>query len=308
MRNMGWMAATTDSNWPSAASLLRHEPIVGRRNVALFGVSTYATSVSPRSSTSTPAAVREALERYSTWSFRGRFDLAENVVLVDHGDVDDPDGEGGHERVADALATIEKFAAMTVILGGDNAVTWHALSALAKDHFDDFGLITLDAHLDMREGRSNGSPVRQLLDEGLDPRHVVQVGLGDFSNSAAYARESLDKGVRIIERDTFHREDAASIARHALEIASHGGRQVYVDIDLDAADRSVVPGCPASAPGGLSADEIRNFVREVTFNKSVVAIDFTEVDVEQDSPDQRTVRLAALLVLEALAGVRRRAA
>src|SRR5271154_3618357 len=305
---MGVMAATTDSHWPSAASLLRDEPIVGRRNVALLGVSTYATSVSTRSSTSTPAAVREALGRYSTWSFHGSFDLADSVVLVDHGDVENPDGEGGHERVADALATIEKFAALTVILGGDNAATWHALSAMGKDHFEDFGLITLDAHLDMREGRSNGSPVRQLLDEGLDPRHVVQVGLGDFSNSAAYARESSERGVRIIGRDTFHRDDAASIARHALEIASHGGRKVYVDIDLDVADRSVVPGCPASAPGGLSADEVRNFVREVTSFKSVVAIDFTEVDVDQDSPDQRTVRLAALLVLEALAGVRRRAA
>jgi formiminoglutamase len=302
------MSTSTDSLWPSAASLLRGEPIVGRRNVALLGVSTYLTSVSARSSTSTPAAIRAALERYSTWSFHGRFDLAENVVIVDHGDVEDPDGEGGHERVAAALAKIERFAALTVVLGGDNAATWHSLSAMAKEHFDDFGLITLDAHLDMREGRSNGSPVRQLLEEGLDPRHVVQVGLGDFSNSAAYARESLDRGVRIIERDAFHREDAASIARRALEIASHGGRKVYVDVDLDAADRSVVPGCPAAAPGGLSADELRNFVREVTSYKSVVAIDFTEVDVEQDSSDQRTVRLAALLVLEALAGVRRRAA
>ncbi|MCU1362685.1 MAG: formimidoylglutamase [Acidimicrobiaceae bacterium] len=302
------MAASTDAHWPSAASLLRDEPIVGRRNVALLGVSTFATSVSKRSATSTPAAVREALQRYSTWSFHGRFDLADNVVLVDHGDVDDPDGEGGHERVAAAFATIEKFAALTVILGGDNAATWHALSAVAKGHLEDFGLITLDAHLDMREGRSNGSPIRQLLDEGLDPRHVVQVGLGDFSNSAVYARESLDRGVRIIERHAFHREDAASIARRALEIASHGGRKVYVDVDLDVADRSVVPGCPASAPGGLSADELRNFVREVTSYKSVVAVDFTEVDAEQDSPDQRTVGLAALLVLEALAGVRRRAA
>jgi formiminoglutamase len=303
---MGPVPKTPDPNWPSAASLLRGEPIVGRRNVALFGVSTYATSVSSRSPESTPVAVRDALKLYSTWSFHGRFDLAENVVLVDHGDVEDPDGEGGHERVAEALAKTEKFAALTIVLGGDNAATWHALSALAKDHVDEYGLITLDAHLDMREGRSNGSPVRQLLDEGLDPRHVVQVGLGDFSNSAAYARESLDRGVRIIERDAFHREDAASIARRALEIASNGGRKVYVDIDLDVADRAEVPGCPAAAPGGLSADEIRNFVREVTSYKSVVAIDFTEVDVEEDSPDQRTVRLAALLMLEALSGVRRR--
>ena len=302
------MAETSDSNWPTAASLVRNEPIVGRRNVALFGVPTFETSVSKRSATSTPVAVREALAKFSTWSFHGRFDLAENVVLVEHGDVEDPDGEGGHERVAEALATTEKFAALTIVLGGDNAATWHAMGALMKDRVEEFGLITLDAHLDMREGRSNGSPVRQLLDEGLDPRHVVQVGLGDFSNSAAYARETLERGVRIIEREAFHREDAASIARRALEIASHGGRKVYVDIDLDCADRAVVPGCPAAAPGGLSADELRTFVREVTSHKSVVAIDFTEVDVDRDSADERTVRLAALLVLEALAGVRRRAA
>jgi formiminoglutamase len=40
----------------------------------------------------------------------------------------------------------------------------------------------------------------------------------------------------------------------------------------------------------------------------VVAIDFTEIDAEQDSIDRRTIRLAALLVLETLAGVLRRSA
>lgn len=38
------------------------------------------------------------------------------------------------------------------------------------------------------------------------------------------------------------------------------------------------------------------------------ALDVTEIDVDQDSPDGRTVRLGALVVLEALAGVQRRAA
>jgi formiminoglutamase len=269
-------------------------------------VSTFATSVSARSTTSTPAAVRAALERFSTWSFRDRIDLAEDVALVDHGNVEEPDGEGGHQRVADALAQIDASTTLRVILGGDNAATWHAMSALASDHFDEYGLVTLDAHLDMREGRSNGSPVRQLLNEGLDPHHLVQVGIDDFSNSPTYARASLEMGVTIIERDAFHRDDAAAVARRALAIASDGGRKVYVDIDLDCADRATVPGCPAAAPGGLSADELRRFVREVCSNESVVAIDFTEVDVERDSADERTVRLVALLVLEALAGVRRR--
>jgi formiminoglutamase len=248
--------------------------------------------------------VRAALDLYSTWSWSSRVDLGEYVAVVDHGDVDDPDGEGGHERVAEALSAIEQ--PLTMILGGDNAATWHAMSALMKERTQEFGLITLDAHLDMRDGRSNGSPVRQLLEEGLDGRHVVQVGLGDYANSPAYARDSQLAGCRIIDRDAFNREDAAVIARRALDVARQGGRKVYVDIDLDVADRSVVPGCPAAAPGGLRADEIRRFVRALATSKDVVAIDFTEVDVERDTPDGRTVRLAALLVLETLAGVQRR--
>jgi formiminoglutamase len=305
---MGSVATTHDSKWPSAVTLLHAEPVASRRNVALLGVSTYATSVSMRSASSTPAAIREALERYSTWSFDDHVDLAELVALVDYGDVDDPDGEGGSERVATALAAIDADLELTVVLGGDNAATWLALRALASESIGDYGLITLDAHLDMREGRSNGSPVRQLLDDGLDPRHVVQVGLGDFSNSAHYAKYALDAGVTIIGRDAFRREDVAAIARRALEVAGGDGRKVYVDIDLDVADQAVVPGCPAATPGGLSADEVRRFVREVTSSRSVVAIDFTEIDAEQDSIDRRTVRLAALLVLETLAGVQRRSA
>ena len=308
MPNMGFVAPARDTKWPSAATLLHAQPVVGRRNVALLGVSTFATSVSMRSASSTPAAIRDALERYSTWSFEDRVDLADRVAVVDYGDVEDPDGDGGSARVARALAGVSTDAELTIVLGGDNAATWHTLRALASDSFSDYGLITLDAHLDLRDGRSNGSPVRQLLDEGLDPHHVVQVGLADFSNSAPYARGALEAGVTIIGRDAFRREDVASIAKRALEVAGGDGRKVYVDIDLDVADRSVAPGCPAAAPGGLSADEIRTFVREVASSTSVVAIDFTEIDAEQDGIDRRTIRLAALLVLETLAGVQRRSA
>ena len=76
---------------------------------------------------------------------------------------------------------------------------------------------------------------------------------------------------------------------------------------MDVCDRSVVPGCPAAAPGGLSADELRQFVRLLCASPQVHVIDVTEIDVARDAPDERTVRLAALVVLEALSGyVRRR--
>ncbi len=300
------MAKTSDANWPSAATLLNDRPIENRRNVGLFGVPTYATSLTPRSSTSTPAAVRRALERFSTWSFSEAIDLCETIALVDYGDVDDPDGDGATDRLDQLIASIDQRIAMTIVLGGDNAATWRTLHSLSGGDYTNFGLVTLDAHLDLRDGCSNGSPVRQLLEAGLDGHHVVQVGLADFSNSAIYAQRAHDAGISVISRDVMRHESVEEAARRAVGIAGAGGRRVYVDIDMDAADQAAVPGCPAAAPGGLSADEMRRFVREIGVQHAVCAIDITEIDVERDGPDQRTVRLAALLVLEALAGVRRR--
>jgi formiminoglutamase len=68
-------------------------------------------------------------------------------------------------------------------------------------------------------------------------------------------------------------------------------------------DRAVAPGCPASAPGGISADDLRTLAFFLARGTQVRAIDITEVDAVADSSDRRTVRLAALLVLEVAAGL-----
>jgi formiminoglutamase len=303
---MAGVTMTNDPHWPSAASLVYDGLVADRRNVGLLGVFTYTTSLTARSWHSTPDAIREALERYSTWSYADGIDLAESMALVDYGDVFDPDGAEGSERVATAVSHFDDALAMALVLGGDNAATWHALRGLAGPALKEWGLIALDAHLDLRDGESNGSPVRQLLEAGLDGRHVVQIGLADFSNSPFYAARARDAGITVVSRDEMRGRAIEDVVQGALEIAGANRRHVYVDVDMDAADRSVVPGCPGAAPGGLSADEMRRFVRTVTSDARVRAMDITEIDVGRDSHDQRTVRLAALLVLEALAGVRRR--
>ncbi len=298
---------TSDQHWPSAASLLGDEPVTGRRLVSLVGVSTYLSSVTPRSWHSTPEAVRDALERYSTWSYSDGVDLADVVCVLDRGDVFDPDGEDANERVAAAICQ-DPEADLRLVLGGDNAATWRAMTALAGADLADWGLITLDAHLDLRDGVSNGSPVRQLLAEGLDARHVVQIGLADFSNSPYYAARARDAGITVVSRTSVAVRGLDAVIDDALAIAGADDRPVYVDVDLDVADRAVVPGCPAAAPGGLSAHDLRRAVGRLSADPRVRALDLTEVDVGRDSDDQRTVRLMALLVLEALAGVGRRSA
>jgi formiminoglutamase len=95
----------------------------------------------------------------------------------------------------------------------------------------------------------------------------------------------------------------SEVIAHALEIAGANGREIYVDVDVDVCDRSVAPACPASVPGGLSADELRQAANLVARDSRVRAIDITEIDAANDSEDGRTVRLAALLLLEIAAGL-----
>lgn len=75
-----------------------------------------------------------------------------------------------------------------MLLGGDNAVTRPALRTPLPD-LSTVGLLTLDAHHDVRGfhgGPTNGTPVRGLIEDGLLGAHVVQVGIGDLTNSRAY--------------------------------------------------------------------------------------------------------------------------
>ena len=66
-------------------------------DLAVLGVPTFATSISQTGAHATPAAVRRALGRLSTWSASRRVDLAELLAPWDRGDVEDPDvaGRGG---------------------------------------------------------------------------------------------------------------------------------------------------------------------------------------------------------------------
>lgn len=288
-------------------------------DVTVVGVPTSKTSLSPTNAHETPAAIREALRRCSTHlvaagsrAHRGseaEIVLDEALSIIDAGDVIDPDTEAGEQIAAQRIASLSARSELVVALGGDNACTVPAALGVAMAHggLAGAGLITLDAHHDLRDGRSNGSPVRRLIEMGLNPRHVVQIGIADFANSQAYRQRAKDLGITVIHRDELHDRSLTDVAAEALAIAGAGGGPIHVDLDVDVCDRSVAPGCPASVPGGLQAHELRRIARLLTADTRVRGLDIAEVDATADAPDARTVRLAALLVLEAAAGVALRA-
>ncbi|HWC35959.1 MAG TPA: arginase family protein [Mycobacteriales bacterium] len=297
-------AAGSDERWPKAADWLAGGPGDREVDLAVIGVPTFSTSISKTGAHATPAAVRRALGRLSTWSAARRLDVAELVNPWDRGDIDDPDDEvEGEWRVRKAVETVAAKARLLVLIGGDNALTYPAMAGLFAEDLRRAGLVTLDAHHDLREGRSNGTPVRDLITAGLPGENVVQVGIADWANSRSYATEAHARGVTVIGRGEVAERGIADCMREALDTAAVGGGGVYVDLDMDVCDRAVAPACPASLPGGLSASEVMRAAFLAGADPRVRAVDITEVDATRDAPDERTVRLAAMCLLEIAAGL-----
>lgn len=301
------MALSYDPLWPRAGGWPAFERTA---DAVLLGVPAWRTSLSPTGAHATPTAVREALQRYGT-ALMGPpvVDLNDVLRIADAGDVAEPDGDAGE---ADTIARVRELSAgaeLVIAIGGDNSLTYPvALGASAT------GLITFDAHFDLRDGISNGTPVRRLIQDvpaaspldttRVDPTRIVQIGIADFANSAAYAQRAADWGIRVITLDELRRRGIDAVVAEALEIAGAGSDpRVHLDIDVDVCDRAVAPGCPASIPGGLQAWELRALTRAVASDPRVVSADLAEVDATADADDARTVRLAALCVLELLAGL-----
>ena len=286
----------------------------GAWDAVILGAPAWRTSLSPTGAHATPAAIRDALRRYSpTLMGPPPIDLATVLRIADAGDIAEPDGPDGEAALRARVRALTAASGLVVTLGGDNSITY----AVAQGT-DAAGLITLDAHFDLRDGVSNGSPVRRLVEDGLDPARIVQIGIADFANSAAYAQRAADLGIRVVTLDELRRRGVDGVVAEAREVAggdtaaptpgTAASAGIHLDIDVDVCDRAVAPGCPASVPGGLAAWELRALVRALAGDPRVRSADIVEVDATADAADGRTVRLAALCVLDLLAGVHARRA
>jgi formiminoglutamase len=266
-----------DPLWPRAGDWPVQDGTLA--DLILVGAPSSELSLSPSQAHLTPDAVREALRRYS---------FETPLKIMDSGQ------------------RLHVLTRLLVALGGDNSVTVPVARARWGSRILSAGMVTLDAHHDLRDGHSNGSPVRELIEAGLDGSRVVQVGIEPFANSDAYRARARDFGITVITRADVARRGIDDAMAEALEIAGGAGGPVHVDLDVDVCDRSVAPACPASVPGGLSAMELRTAARLAGQHPLVESIDLVEVDAAADAPDGRTVRLVALCVLEAARGLEAR--
>jgi formiminoglutamase len=288
------------SSWPNLSDL-----VVGVENsapVGLIGAPLAAGSITPGRCDLAPALLRQTFRRI------GRYDVEcvreISTEISDRGDVKlaSLSIEEATGPLTEAVRASTAKHRLTLLVGGNNAVTRPGVLGLGLP-LEKVGLITLDAHFDMRdlaEGLSNGNPVRALIEDGLPGANIAQIGLASFANSHEMHSDALAAGNLVMTMNEVRRLGIALAVDRALD---HVGRceAIVIDCDIDVIDRAQMPAAPGARPGGMAVHDFFNAVRRLASDPRVRLIDLTEWDPPLDSTDLSALT-AARWVAECLVG------
>jgi arginase family enzyme len=268
-------------SWKSIADLFGPEG-----EVAFIGAPMEAGSVTPGRCDLAPAAVRKALKRFSTYNVETGEEL--DVGVDDRGDVavQGLSPADGFAPIRNSVSAATRDHALTLLIGGNNAVTRPAAHGLGLP-LDRVGLITLDAHFDMRDtdqGPMNGNPVRCLLEDGLPGANICQIGLAPWANTGAMHRDALAAGIGVYTIRQCLQSGILPVLEDALTRLAHVDA-LMVDFDIDVIDRAHLPGAPGARPGGMPPDMFFRAARQLAAQPKVRLVDLTELDPSLDVSD-----------------------
>jgi len=194
------------------------------------------------------------------------------------------------EAISDAAREVVAAGKLLVGLGGEHTVTAGLVGAVAE-RYAEVGVLQIDAHADLRyeyDGSlfSHACVARRIIDDMRLP--VVQCGIRSLSEEEAslVAQRGLSP-FWAHERDKEGRWISDAVARLP--------EYVYVTIDVDGLDPSVMPATGTPEPGGLGYREVLALLRELkNQGKTIVGADI--VEVAPIPYDRRTEFTAARLV------------
>ena len=160
-----------------------------------------------------------------------------------------------------------------VLLGGEHSVSIGAIQAHAE-HYEDLSVLQLDAHADLRP-EYNGSKYNHacVMARTKELCPIVQVGVRSMDSSE---KERMD------ESRVFFAERLGHQADWIDQVVSKLSRNVYVTVDLDVFDPSIMSSTGTPEPGGLLWYDVLRLLKTVCMMRHIVGFDVTEL-----SPDER---------------------
>lgn len=201
------------------------------------------------------------------------------------------------ERVRQAVRLLLADGKLPLMLGGEHTLTAGAVAACAE-RYPDLALLYLDAHADVRPpylgARYNHASALRLALEHLrggsgEGDGPPAVGVGLRSAAVEEAEYIAQIGLPLVEAAEIaatRRNGAAALDalwQSALARLGPAGRPLYVSVDLDVFDPSLMAAVGTPEPGGLDWYEVTRLLRLAAERHPIVMADVVEL-APQEGP------------------------
>ncbi len=172
----------------------------------------------------------------------------------------------------------------TIIIGGEHSVSIGSINAHAEK-FDNLTVLQLDAHSDLRQ-EYNGSKYNHacVMARTKEICPIVQVGIRSMDYSE---KKSIDTSAMFFAKDIYDNIEWIK------KVISKLSDNVYITIDLDVFDPSIMPSTGTPEPGGLLWYDVLALLKEVAGRKNISGFDVVELcpDENNKAPDFLAAKL-----------------
>ena len=239
---------------------------------ALLGIPYDKSQTLRKGASQAPAFLRAVFPKLETFIFGIEISdsFIEDLGNVDAGSIDDMADE-----VRAKLNSTKNFP---IIIGGDHTVTLAGVRAVKPDK-----VVVMDAHPDCEDSDGHDGVVRKLVEE-LGAENVILYGVRVASKS---------------EHD-FIRKHRLRIIRDPKELEKINGK-VYLSVDFDVLDPSVIQTVGNPEPMGLNFSEASEAIRALS--DKLVAADFVEFTPIKSDITGIYALMAGKLIYATMAGI-----
>ncbi len=259
-------------------------------SIGIFGVN-YDGTCSYKSGTRFgPNAIRLVSTCLETFCPRLGKDL-EDFNYVDFGslEINKNDSKSVIKSVKSATDFIISQSLTPIMLGGEHSITSGAIEALVNK-YPDLILIQLDAHADLRNSymgneHSHACSMQRCLDV-LPEKKILQVGIRSGTKEEFKIMGQRNQLVKFLPG-----ENAQELKKALLP---YSNSPIYLTIDLDWFDPSLLPGTGTPEPGGFFWNDFE-VILETLKNFRIVASDIVELSPEIDNSGVSSVVAAKVL-------------
>lgn len=234
------------------------------------------------------------------WTRRSpSWDYLAGVTMADVGDVaiQGSEVERNFDRITEAARRIVERGSLLVAVGGDHSISYPL--GRGMEAVGEVDVVHVDAHADFLDelggARYTGASQLRRLSELPFVRSVTALGIRNVEREEIEAMR--ERGARWATSLELERDPAEAV-RRLVPLSD----ALYVSIDIDVLDLSLVPGTTLPEPGGPGYRQVRAALVEIARRGKVVGFDIAELNPPYD-PAASTSRVATWLITHFLSEI-----